>query len=820
MFPRIPLLITGALSLSAAPVGIVPDAQYTLPDHDFAAGLGAWTPAGSGAFQGALAPDGSASARAVNASGEHSSLTLVLPVGVPGSIIERLQAAGIPGEAVEFGARLWVGAGAGVGSAGIRVSAWDGAQLTLLAETPAFAPALAPLDHALALHTVAVGATDGRVPAGTIELRVELFAAGTGTFYFDDVVAGRAQPSEYTLANGDFERPLRHWVVRGGSIGGSSSAFSRDHGLVFGDQPGRAFQTFAIGAQHSQPWHLESSEAGVWVRIEPGSQLGLAPDPAQRIELSLFAPVRGAPPVRIAYREWLPTSDDIGKWRFVQTEPLAAIPLESTHLRLELNKDVIGGLCADFAQAGEVGGIDGNHRKLALASYVGWYRSPLAVEAIGVAQTARERFGNWAWLTPPSADPTNTALAHNPDCLTSPACFRPNGRRDVAISTEGSPDDLPLVGAYDSRDTDVVRYHTLLARAIGIDAFVYTWNGRALAEQSALPGEEDVNARTLDALVDAASAGGDLKVAIQYEPKVHMLGWVAGEPTFAARKAGIVSDLVWLVEQYDGRRGMLQKDGRLVVFLFWQNVCMPAGACLQDSDWVDIGAAVRNTTGRELAFVGTNAPAASTTPIAGLLRWGLVGPSLLRYASYADFNSGQPSLPLPTANDLRQHARANQSVARTFAAGAAGRFAVSMVWPGFDDSGVAGWGQDNGSGTDGLPLSVRVCDDLGGDFLGATLQVALESEAEWMHIATWNDWSERTAVEPVWDARWHAAASLGLAANPQDEERAFARAFELQAGIAAFKGRALDGPILPSRITDVARAYLMAARVGQVIAFD
>jgi len=820
MFLRISLLLAAATGLAAAPVGIVPDAQYTLPNHDFRAGLSGWTQSGSGSFQSALAPDGSEAARAQLAAGGAASLVLSLPVGTPGTIIERSMPPGIPGESVEFGARIWVSADAGPGEVGLRVFAWDGAQSTLLADTPAFDPASAPSTHALVLHTRPVGAAAARVPAGTLELRLELFAAAPGTFWFDDIVGGRSQPSEYRLTNGDFEDASSHWRLRGDVQAASTGAYYREGCLAFGSLPGRASQDIAIGAQHSQPWHLESCEAGVWLYLEPGAAVTAMPDPAQRVELSLLAAVDGMPAVPVAHAEWLPTTADIGRWRFLQTETLAEVPLASTRLALQLRKELQGGVRADFVQAGETGGIDGNRRRLALASYVGWYRSPLSAHATGNAQTPVERFGNWAWLAPPSADASETSLAHNPDCATSPSCFRANGRRDVAVSTEGSADDLPLVGAYDSRDEAVVRYHVELARAIGIDAFVYTWNGFALSQQARLAGEVDVNDGALHALVDAASAGGALKVAIQYEPKVHMLGWVQGELTFAERKAGIVSDLVWLVQEFDGRRGMLQKDGRLVVFLFWQNICMPAGPCLEDSDWTEIGAAVRGATGRELAFVGTNLPAADDTPIQGVLRWGLVGTSLLRYGSYAEFASGQPTLPLPTTDELRQHARAAQEVSRTWAAFAAPRFAVSMVWPGFDDSGVAGWSQLNGLGSDGLPLSVRVCDDLGGDFLRTTLEVALEADADWLHVATWNDWNERTAVEPVWNSAWHTAALLGQAADPADEARVFERAFELQAGIAAFKGRALDGPIRPQRITNVARAYLEAVRAGQVVLYD
>jgi len=621
--------------------------------------------------------------------------------------------------------------------------------------------------------------------------------------------------------NGGFENDAvaaLGWQVAGttsvvASAAGRTSYLGRRALLVAGTEPARITQTVPVDADTPRVHY----ELGTWFQVEA---LNVPAGETAWLELDLFAKRGDVVLMELATVRRALTPADVGRWLHLLTEPGPVLPQVATGVELELETSGVQ-LRLDVVQAGPAGWTTGMPRKHAAASYVGWYRSPFAPGSTGSGVTPRDRWHNWAWLTPPFEDRSEQSLAHNPDCDSNTGCLRSNGRRDIAVSPLASEDHLPLIGSYDSRDDDVLRYHVELAQAIGFDAFVYTYNGQAVAEQSALPGEQSVNAQTLERLLAIANEpANDLKIAIMYEPKVHMQGWVDGELTFEARKQGIVQDLIWFVELHGSERAILRRRGRIVAYVFWQNVCMEGSGCLNDDDWRDIRRAVRIATGEDLVLIGTTAPDDKDSPLAGFLNWRLVDPSLLRYASYAAFQARQPSVPAPTAADARAFALELSEAPRAWAFGDPERFAVSMVWPGFDDSGVAGWSQPNGVGDDGQPLRVRVLEDLGPAFLDAAFDVALDSDADWLHVATWNDWNERTAIEPAWSADYVAAALAGIEAAGSEQEHALGRALQAQQRIAEFKGWTLGQEVDPAELEAITRAYLLAAQSGGVTAYD
>lgn len=65
-------------------------------------------------------------------------------------------------------------------------------------------------------------------------------------------------------------------------------------------------------------------------------------------------------------------------------------------------------------------------------------------------------------------------------------------------------------------------------------------------------------------------------------------------------------------------------------------------------------------------------------------------------------------------------------------------FFMTTVGPGFDDTGVFGWG--NGP---------RKSADYGPAVLERTFDIAVQHEPELIQIVTWNDFNEATAVEPT-----------------------------------------------------------------------
>ena len=557
-------------------------------------------------------------------------------------------------------------------------------------------------------------------------------------------------------------------------------------------------------------------EACAWLYVEGDAPLPTKPKSTYAIDLEVLAWEPGSPwssATLVAQGKWLPTAAQAGRWVFLETVPRAALPLERSHVVVRVAKSFGGTVRADFVQLGERHGVDGNPKKHVTAHFVGRYRSPLSRESVTATLPGLETWRNWAWTEPPACDAGHQAWFHQPDCAASPGCFRLNGRRDAAVSLEAGLDELPLVGAYDSRDRNVLRYQVQLARAIGLDSFTYLHQGHTLAQQTAALGREPLNEQVWEALLDVAEEPRNpFKVAVMYEPKVHLLGWVQGQPTLAAKKAGIEADLVHLLDTYGDRKAVLKRDGRMVVYVFRNDVCDPSGQqCLDDGDWLEIRQVVEQASGRGLYLVADVPPAQRAFD--GLSRWELVGLPLLRYRTWTQAAAGQPAWPAPTAADARAHADALQAVATDWAAeDDRARLAIGIAWPGFDDTGVGGWSSVNLLGIDGAPLCVRVSPDLGGALFASTLASAFDAGLDWVQVASWNDWNERTQVEPRWRRAWADAVLAGIPAPASATLEVFDRARQLQSAIARFKRGPGSFEPAPERLEDIAAWYLRRAR--------
>ncbi len=153
-----------------------------------------------------------------------------------------------------------------------------------------------------------------------------------------------------------------------------------------------------------------------------------------------------------------------------------------------------------------------------------------------------------------------------------------------------------------------------------------------------------------------------------------------------------------------------------------------------------------------------------------------------------------PTLPAPDLTRLVNLTRGlDQSVRHWRAEAEDERVAVQTVWPGFDDSGVGGWGQDNLPGEDGVPLCVRVASDFAGAFYTTTVASALENDASWIQIATWNDWNESTRIEPAWHPEFLGPLPVGQQRPAAVDAHVFGRLEETRQWIEAFKGESTGG---------------------------
>lgn len=800
--------------------GVRPGEEHALLNAAFESGANDWQQSAGAPFSPALSPGGVASLACDLGPGATAWLGQTLSVGV-------LPGLARAGDKLELGLRLRTSGGA-IGRAWCELVALSPSGATTLARSVAHDVAALPADRAHWLATLPLAGVDARVPADAFAVRVDVYVAASGPLWIERVESGRFGYVRWPLAGADFEGGALDpaWLSAGqiDLVQVTAEAYRGDGSLrLLGAGSARIEQIVALDGAAGTPCQGRVSEAGAWVFVPATVDLPDRPSPTHEVELALRAWEQGTPhssALDVARVVWRPTAADAGAWRWIETEPLVALPADRSHLRLELEKRFGGELRVDGVQLGERYGVDGNPVRHATAHYVGPFRSPWALEAVAQPAGSGEIWRNWHWTAPPLCDAGSSALAHDPECATSVSCFRHNGRRDGAASVLETQDDLPLAGLYDSRDRDVLRYHVRLARAAGLDSFTYLHQGHTLAGQSSAFGLEPLNAQVFAALLDVVEElGGDFKLGLMYEPKVHFNGWVQGEPEKSHKIAGIVADLVALVDQAARRKAALQRDGQLVVYLFRNDVCDASGAqCLSGADWEAIRAQVEDLTGSGL-FLVADVPQ-DDEAFGGLSRWELVALPLLRYRTWSAFASGTPSFPPPGPGDVRAHAEKINAVAHDWeAVDDRTRLAVAVAWPGFDDSGVAGWGAANGVGADGQPLCVRVAPDLAGQFFDVSLRAARDSRADWIQIASWNDWNERTQVEPRWEPSFAAALSAGLEPPPGAAQASLARLVRLRQHLAAFKGGAL--PLGTAALEQPAADYLWAAATEpSVVAFD
>lgn len=784
---------------------------FLAPGLGFESGLAGWQQVCSqgGTPFSALTVDGRSVARCVQTTAADAALwhdwtTEELGIARPLS--------GQPGERLRAGFELWLSNDVGSGTLTLRLIALEnGAEREL--SSADLALDAAPRESWFRYTT---GVASGGLSTATTAVRLECTLNAPGEVRIDEGRLGFERPSRVKAIGGDFESAGGDWSADAGSFASWSDATIGGYrgtgcALLLGNTA-RLERSVALTGAVDELCGGQVVEACAWVRVGDGASLGWQPSAQNEVHLSVRARDAGGNVSSIlAEARWRPTNYARGDWCYVETTPLGAgsIPAGTTELLLEFTSSIESSVRIDEVSLGQQDALDGNPERMVGLNYVGRYRSPLYPLGAGDLVDSGHNWRNWHWVAPPGPDPSFTGFRHDPDCSTSPMCFRSNGRRDTAVGTEFGEDDLPLIGAYDSRDSDVLRYHVELAEALGVDFLIYEYLGHNLAVQNELAGSEAINEETFESILELLEDPQySLKTAVMYEPKVHMQGWVAGEPTLFDKKNGIAEDLTHLVDYYEDARGLLRRDGMLVVFLFRDRSCNGSGTqCLDADDWEDILDWVEYDTG-ERVFLIADAMPEPGAPFGGMSRWDLVSRELLRYRTFADAAAGTPTLPAPSASALEQHCAQRHDLGRNWELGDPWRrLHVPIVWPGFDDTGVAGWGLNNLTGEDGLPLGVRVADPLAGAFYRTTVTSALDSGARWVQIATWNDWNEGTRIEPAWDPSFGVTQFSSLVLDSRVQRRVFGRALETQAWIAGFKGSTAE----PAKLPRIALRYLLRA---------
>ncbi|HMP74989.1 MAG TPA: endo-1,3-alpha-glucanase family glycosylhydrolase [Kiritimatiellia bacterium] len=258
---------------------------------------------------------------------------------------------------------------------------------------------------------------------------------------------------------------------------------------------------------------------------------------------------------------------------------------------------------------------------------------------------------------------------------------RPDGRRDIASVY------YPLIGPYDGRDPDVLEYHLLSARVAGIDAFVADWYGPDTYS-------DEVFAHLLRA---AECLGG--RAAVCLEEKAFFPGYAA-----VNSRAEVLDEAERQIRHVLARHAespaYLRVENRPVFLLFVNHQQGLLGRHVLDPD--ELAALLARFGKHEVFFIRGHAERAYAGLVDGTYAW--VGDGAYRSNYYAAARPG---------------------------------YVVGAAMPGFDDTGVWGWG--NGP---------RVIERRGTAQYEEHWREVLEHQPDAVQLITWNDFQEGSTIEP------------------------------------------------------------------------
>jgi hypothetical protein len=287
----------------------------------------------------------------------------------------------------------------------------------------------------------------------------------------------------------------------------------------------------------------------------------------------------------------------------------------------------------------------------------------------------RSEWSHWEWR--------GSAVVKDPTSLTA------EGLRDIASV------QYPLIGAYSSDNLNVLRYHLETAKAVGIDAFFVIWYG---------PGS-DVD-QVVPMLLDEAERVG-MKIAICYEEKLNWQPY--RNPTSRADIVETaIQDLTYVVDHYANHPAYLKRNGEPFIFQFnfWGSDELGVSHILP-AEWQ----AIFEALSQPIVYARQNLNPEYHPTIEGNYIWWTKDTTYLE--DFADYS-------------------------RSMVDSGKLDFFMNMIAPGFDDSGVNGWGH----GSRALPRE-------GLSTLRDTFERSVRGAPEVIQIVTWNDFNEGTAVEPT-----------------------------------------------------------------------
>ncbi len=269
-----------------------------------------------------------------------------------------------------------------------------------------------------------------------------------------------------------------------------------------------------------------------------------------------------------------------------------------------------------------------------------------------------------------------------------PAQRRADGLRDVASVY------YPLIGPYNTWSRAVVRYHLETIKAVGVQGLVVDWYGPDSYTDQQVP-----------QILDEAQRVG-LKVAICYEEKMNFL-WRGFKTREQAIQAATI-DIRHILTHYANHPAYLRCDGRPLILQFdgYGNGPMGQGF-FSPAELTQI----LHDQPMPVAYCRQGLTPEFHPAIPGAFQWwSSTSGELLNFAHSARKMVDEQKL----------------------------SFFANEISPGFDDTGVWGWG-------DGARVTPRA----GISLLKNTFDLSFTDRPDLIQIVTWNDFNEGTVMEPT-----------------------------------------------------------------------
>ncbi|WP_146404336.1 glycoside hydrolase family 71/99-like protein [Planctomycetes bacterium CA13] len=332
---------------------------------------------------------------------------------------------------------------------------------------------------------------------------------------------------------------------------------------------------------------------------------------------------------------------------------------------------------------------------LVLAHYMPWY----------TAKPFRNQWG-WHW----------TMNHFDPELQT-------DSRREVASKY------YPLIGPYDSGDTDVLEYHLLLMKVAGIDGVIVDWYGL-----TDLHDYKVLHDNTLRLVEQVERLG--MKFAICYEDQTLPALIKANRLDPKDRVDHVVSEIEWMASHWFTRNSYVQLEDRPVLLSF-------GNAGLTNPEWTQ-------AIGKLKAPVAYFSEHICRDGAIGGFDWPIPKQGVERTARFGDISrQWQSSIP--------------------------------VVFPRFVDI------YSEAKVRDGYPP----IEDNDGKTFQFSLQHAFASKAPLIQIATWNDWGEGTNIEPSEEFGYRDLEVLQQARRQHIDATFSAKAEDLRLPVALFRLRQL-----------------------------